>query len=48
VERASAEVAATGSTLTRIGTVEEGEGVALRAADGSRIEPVGFDQLRPL
>jgi thiamine-monophosphate kinase len=46
--RASAEVAATGSTLTQIGTVEEGEGVALRAADGSTREPVGFDQLRPL
>jgi thiamine-monophosphate kinase len=46
-ERASAEVAATGSTLTRIGAVEEGEGVLLRAPDGSVHEPVGFDQLRP-
>ena len=46
--QASAEVMATGSTLTRIGTVEEGDGVALRAADGSSLEPVGFDQLRPL
>jgi thiamine-monophosphate kinase len=46
-ERASVEVAATGSTLTRIGAVEEGEGVLLRAPDGSVHEPVGFDQLRP-
>jgi thiamine-monophosphate kinase len=46
-ERASAEVAATGSTLTPIGTVEEGEGVVLRAPDGSEREPTGFDQLRP-
>jgi thiamine-monophosphate kinase len=47
-QRASAEVAATGSTLTPIGAVEEGEGVAVRAADGSEREPVGFDQLRSL
>ena len=46
-ERASAEVASTGSTLTLIGTVEEGEGVVLRAPDGSEREPTGFDQLRP-
>jgi thiamine-monophosphate kinase len=45
-QRAGAEVAAIGSTLTRIGTVEEGRGVVLRAADGSEREPVGFDQLR--
>jgi thiamine-monophosphate kinase len=44
--RASAGVAATGSTLTRIGAAAEGEGVALRSADGSKHEPVGFDQLR--
>jgi thiamine-monophosphate kinase len=44
--QAKAEVAATGSDLTSIGAVEEGEGVALRAADGSEREPVGFDQLR--
>ena len=43
---ASTEVAATGSTLTPIGAVEEGEGVVLRAADGSEREPEGFDQLR--
>ena len=47
LEEASAEVAATGSTLTRIGAVEEGEGVVLRAADGSERKPAGFDQLRP-
>ena len=45
-ERAVAEVAAGGSTLTRIGVVDEGQGVVLRAADGSEREPVGFDQLR--
>ena len=46
-ERASAEVAAAGSTLTPIGVVEEGEGVLLRAPDGAERKPVGFDQLRP-
>jgi thiamine-monophosphate kinase len=46
-DRAGGEVAATGLALTRIGAVEEGEGVLLRAADGSVREPVGFDQLRP-
>ncbi len=43
---AEAKVTATGSALTSIGTVEEGEGVMLRAADGSQREPAGFDQLR--
>jgi thiamine-monophosphate kinase len=43
---ASAEVAATSSQLTPIGAVEEGEGVVLRAPDGSEREAVGFDQLR--
>jgi thiamine-monophosphate kinase len=47
VDRASAEVAATGLTLTPIGAVEQGQGVALRAPDGSEREPAGFDQLRP-
>ncbi len=47
VDRASAEVAATGSTLTPIGAVEQGEGVVLLGADGSEREPAGFDQLRP-
>jgi hypothetical protein len=45
-EGASAEVAATGSQLTPIGAVEDGEGVVLRAPDGSEREAVGFDQLR--
>ena len=35
VDEASAGVAATGSALTPIGAVERGEGVALRAPDGS-------------
>jgi thiamine-monophosphate kinase len=35
-----------GTTLSEIGWVEEGEGVALRAPDGSEREPRGFDQLR--
>jgi len=46
LEEASAEVAATGSTLTPIGAVDGGEGVVLRAADGSERKPEGFDQLR--
>ena len=45
-QRAIAEAAAGGSALTQIGAVDEGRGVALRAADGSEREPVGFDQLR--
>jgi thiamine-monophosphate kinase len=44
---ASADVAATGSALTLIGAVEPGEGVVLRAPDGSERPPAGFDQLRP-
>jgi thiamine-monophosphate kinase len=47
VDEASAEVAATGSALTPIGVVERGEGVALRAPDGSERQAAGFDQLRP-
>jgi thiamine-monophosphate kinase len=46
-EGASAGVSATGSSLTPIGAVEQGNGVALRAPDGSEREPAGFDQLRP-
>lgn len=46
VERAAEAVAATGVTLSPIGTVDEGEGVVLRAPDGSEREPSGFDQLR--
>ena len=44
---ASAEVSATGSALTVIGGVERGNGVVLRAPDGSERPPAGFDQLRP-
>lgn len=47
VDEASAGVAATGSALTPIGVVERGEGVALRAPDGSERRAAGFDQLRP-
>jgi thiamine-monophosphate kinase len=47
VDEASAGVAATGSALTPIGVVERGEGVALRAPDGSERQAAGFDQLRP-
>lgn len=43
---ARAAVAATGTTLTPIGEVAEGEGVSLLQADGSPREPSGFDQLR--
>ncbi len=46
VEEAGTRVRATGSTLTSIGTVESGEGVVLREADGAERPPVGFDQLR--
>jgi hypothetical protein len=45
VAGANAEVTATGSQLTLIGAVEQGEGVVLRAPDGSEREVVGFDQL---
>ena len=45
-DEAGARVRAAGSTLTSIGTVEEGQGVVLRDADGGEREPVGFDQLR--
>jgi thiamine-monophosphate kinase len=45
-EEAAARVRATGSILTSIGTVESGEGVVLREADGGERAPVGFDQLR--
>lgn len=46
-EAASGAVASTGSSLTLVGSVEEGEGVVLRAADGSERQPAGFDQLLP-
>ena len=47
VDGASAAVAATGSALTLIGAVERGEGVVLRAPDGSERRAKGFDQLPP-
>ena len=47
VDEASAAVAATGSALTLIGAVERGEGVVLRAPDGSERRAKGFDQLSP-
>jgi thiamine-monophosphate kinase len=37
-------VADAGSTLTEIGYVAEGSGVALRLPDGEQLEPRGFDQ----
>jgi thiamine-monophosphate kinase len=46
LDDARAAVGATGTTLTPIGEVAEGEGVSLRQADGSSREPSGFDQLR--
>jgi thiamine-monophosphate kinase len=47
LDRAAEAVTATGTSLSPIGTVEEGEGVVLRGPDGSEREPSGFDQLRP-
>jgi len=43
---ARAAVDATGTTLSPIGEVAEGDAVSLRQADGSLREPSGFDQLR--
>jgi thiamine-monophosphate kinase len=43
LEEATAAVEATGVRLTRIGAVGEGSGAVLRAADGSEVEPSGFD-----
>jgi thiamine-monophosphate kinase len=45
LDRACEALAAIEVALTPIGTVVEGAGVALRAADGSERAPVGFDQL---
>jgi thiamine-monophosphate kinase len=42
---AAAAVAAAGTTLTVVGEVLEGEGVALRRADGTELDARGFDQL---
>jgi thiamine-monophosphate kinase len=46
LDEARAAVDATGVGLRRIGAVGQGDGVALRQADGSLREPSGFDQLR--
>ena len=35
-----------GKALTRIGSVQDGDGVVLRGPDGAEREPSGFDQLR--
>jgi thiamine-monophosphate kinase len=43
---ARSSVASTGTTLTVIGEVVEGDGVILRRAGGGELEPSGFDQLR--
>jgi thiamine-monophosphate kinase len=46
VEAAREAVESDGSTLTEIGYVTEGQGVALRLPGGGEIEPRGFDQRR--
>jgi thiamine-monophosphate kinase len=46
VRQAADAVAAAGTRLTPIGTVREGQGVVLRAPDGSVRAPSGFDHLR--
>jgi thiamine-monophosphate kinase len=46
LDEARRAVAEAGTRLTRIGRVDEGEGVALRRPDGTELEPRGFDQLR--
>jgi thiamine-monophosphate kinase len=45
-ETAAQAVADAGSTLTEIGYVTEGQGVALRRPGGGELEPRGFDQRR--
>jgi thiamine-monophosphate kinase len=46
VETAIAASAAAGATLTAIGAVADGEGVALTDPSGRERPPAGFDQLR--
>ncbi len=46
LESAEAAVARTGSTLTGIGELRDGQGVELRDASGAIREAAGFDQLR--
>ncbi len=43
---ASEAVASTGTTLTSIGSVRDGDGLVLRDPDGAARDPSGFDQLR--
>lgn len=43
IDEATAAVESTGVRLIRIGLVGEGSGAFLRAADGSTVEPSGFD-----
>jgi thiamine-monophosphate kinase len=46
LEDAIAAVEACGTSLTAIGEVNDGDGAALRLADGSERDAAGFDQLR--
>jgi len=46
LDEARAAVEASGSTLTEIGAVSDGDGVALRDARGRELELPGFDHLR--
>jgi thiamine-monophosphate kinase len=46
IEAAASAVAETGTRLTEIGYVAEGEGVGLRLPGGGEIQPSGFDQRR--
>lgn len=45
LEQAVAAVAETGTALTRIGEIAEGEEVAIRLPDGAPLKATGFDQL---
>jgi thiamine-monophosphate kinase len=45
-DEAAQAVADAGSTLTEIGYVSEGDGVALKLPGGGELEPRGFDQRR--
>lgn len=47
LDEGTTAVEATGVSLTRIGSVSEGSGAVLRAADGSKVEPSGFDHFGP-
>lgn len=45
LDEAVAAVAASGTTLTRVGEAVRGRQVEIRRPDGERLEPLGFDQL---